>query len=142
MNWREDAACRDADPELFFPISTAAAALRQTEEAKQICRGCPAQIQCLAWALENGVTDGVWGGATPGERRVIRSLSRKRQPLRQVAMPGVITQQSAENMASVRRLLREKQPGFSAALEMALMLVGLEITSPEMPGQISVSVSS
>jgi WhiB family redox-sensing transcriptional regulator len=47
------------------------------EEAKRICRGCPVQIQCLAWALASGVTDGVWGGTTPDERRVIRSLSRK-----------------------------------------------------------------
>ena len=70
------------------------------------------------------------------------SLSRKRRPLRQVAMPGVIAQKSAENMASVRRLLRERQPAFSAALELALMLAGLEVTSPGMPGQVSASVGS
>ena len=77
VNWHENVACRDADPDLFFPIGTTGAALRQVEEAKRICRVCPAQIQCLDWALENGVTDGLWGGATPEERRVIRSLSRK-----------------------------------------------------------------
>jgi len=47
-NRREDAACRDADSDLFFPISTTGAALRQIEEAKRICRVRPAQIQCLA----------------------------------------------------------------------------------------------
>ena len=52
----------------------------------------------------------------------------KRQPLRQMAITKVITRQSAENMAYVRRLLREKQPGFSAALELALMLAELELT--------------
>jgi WhiB family redox-sensing transcriptional regulator len=77
MNWREDIACRDADPDLFFPIGATGAALRQMEEAKRICRACPVQIQCLAWALENGVADGVWGGTTPDERRIIRSLSRR-----------------------------------------------------------------
>ena len=77
VNWREGVACRDADPDLFFPIGTAGAALRQTEEAKRICRACTVQIQCLAWALENAPTDGIWGGTTPDERRVIRSLSRK-----------------------------------------------------------------
>jgi WhiB family redox-sensing transcriptional regulator len=76
-NWREDAACRDADPELFFPIGTAGPALRQTGEAKRICRACPAQSQCLAWALDNGVTDGVWGGTTPDERHASRILPRR-----------------------------------------------------------------
>jgi WhiB family transcriptional regulator, redox-sensing transcriptional regulator len=75
-NWRDNVACREADPELFFPIGTTGAALRQIDEAKRICRICPAQIQCLAWALENRVTDGVWGGTTEDERRVIQSLSR------------------------------------------------------------------
>jgi WhiB family transcriptional regulator, redox-sensing transcriptional regulator len=77
MNWREDVACRDTDPDLFFPIGTTGAALRQMEQAQQICRACPVQVQCLTWALENAVTDGVWGGTTPDERRVIRSLSRR-----------------------------------------------------------------
>jgi WhiB family redox-sensing transcriptional regulator len=76
-NWRDDAACRDADPELFFPIGTTGSALRQIGEAKRICRVCPAQTQCLAWALENGVTDGVWGGTTQDERRAIRSHPRR-----------------------------------------------------------------
>jgi WhiB family transcriptional regulator, redox-sensing transcriptional regulator len=142
MNWREDIACRDADPDLFFPIGATGPALRQMEEAKRICRACPVQIQCLAWALENGVADGVWGGTTPDERRIIRSLSRRTTRVRQMAMARVITQQSAENMAYVRRLLGEKQPGFSAALELALMLAELELTSSEMPGQLSASEHS
>jgi WhiB family redox-sensing transcriptional regulator len=68
-NWRDHAACRDADPELFFPIGTAGPTLRQIGEAKRICRACPAHTQCLAWALDNRVTDGVWGGTTEDERR-------------------------------------------------------------------------
>ena len=57
-------------------------------------------------------------------------------------MTRAITQQSAANMAYVRRLLGEKQPGFSAALELALMLAELELTSPEMPGQLSAAEGS
>ena len=79
LNWREDAACGDADPDLFFPIGTTGNALRRIDEAKRICCRGPAQIQCLAWALENGVTDGVWGGTTEDERRAIRSLSRRKR---------------------------------------------------------------
>jgi len=64
-DWRDNAACRDADPDLFFPIGTTAPALRQVWEAIRICQACPIQVRCLAWALEQGVTDGVWGGTTP-----------------------------------------------------------------------------
>jgi hypothetical protein len=55
----------------------------------------------------------------------------------QMAITRALSQQNAENMAYVRRLLGEKQPGFSAALELALMRAELELTSPEMPGQRS-----
>jgi WhiB family transcriptional regulator, redox-sensing transcriptional regulator len=72
--WRDKAACHHADPELFFPIGTTGPALAQIGEAKRICRACPAQAPCLAWALENGVADGIWGGTTHGERRAIRAL--------------------------------------------------------------------
>jgi hypothetical protein len=50
-------------------------------------------------------------------------------------MTRVITRQSAENMAYVRKLLREKEPGLSAALELGLILAELELTSPAIPGQ-------
>jgi WhiB family transcriptional regulator, redox-sensing transcriptional regulator len=76
-NWRDAAACRDADPDLFFPIGTTGPARRQIGEAKRVCRTCPSQIQCLAWALDNRVIDGVWGGTTGEERRAMRSLPRR-----------------------------------------------------------------
>jgi hypothetical protein len=37
--------------------------------------------------------------------------------------------QATENMADVRRLLRRKQPGFAAALELAAALVEQELNS-------------
>jgi hypothetical protein len=46
-------------------------------------------------------------------------------------MATVNTEQSAENMEYVRRLLKQKQPGFSAALEWAADLVGRELESPK-----------
>lgn len=71
-DWRDDAACLHADPDLFFPVSTTGPALRQADEAKLICRACPVQAQCLAWALRQGVSSGVWGGTTEEERHAIR----------------------------------------------------------------------
>jgi WhiB family transcriptional regulator, redox-sensing transcriptional regulator len=74
ISWRDDAACRDADPDLFFPVGETGPAQRHVDEAKRICRACSAQPQCLAWALDHGVTDGVWGGTTADERRAFRHL--------------------------------------------------------------------
>ncbi len=73
MDWRDYAACRDVDPDLFFPLGTSGASLFQIEEAKQICRTCPVCGPCLRWALESG-DDGVWGGTTEDERRQHRQL--------------------------------------------------------------------
>jgi WhiB family redox-sensing transcriptional regulator len=93
VSWREAAACRDADPDLFFPVGTAGPGLRQVDEAKRICRACPAQAPCLAWALDHGVGSGVWGGTTEEERRAIRrSAGRKRhQPGRDDAVNDTST---------------------------------------------------
>jgi WhiB family redox-sensing transcriptional regulator len=73
-DWRDHAACRGMDPELFFPIGTSSASLQQIDEAKQICRTCPVRRPCLRWALENGDA-GVWGGTSEDERRDYRQLS-------------------------------------------------------------------
>ncbi|WP_320772959.1 WhiB family transcriptional regulator [Streptomyces sp. CRN 30] len=79
-NWREHAACRDEDPDLFFPIGTSGPALLQTEQAKAVCHRCPVREQCLRWALDTGQSIGVWGGTGENERRALkrRLASRRR----------------------------------------------------------------
>ena len=67
-NWRSAAACRDADPELFFPDDDIRSARAQVKTAKLICRGCPVSATCLSWALASGQA-GIWGGLTEDERR-------------------------------------------------------------------------
>jgi WhiB family redox-sensing transcriptional regulator len=75
-DWRDGAACRHHDPELFFPEGTAGPALRQADEAKQVCQSCPVRIPCLDFAQRHSLAFGIWGGATGEERRGIR-----RQPV-------------------------------------------------------------
>jgi WhiB family transcriptional regulator, redox-sensing transcriptional regulator len=87
-NWRDDAACREADPDLFFPVGTTGPALRQIGEAKWICRSCPAQTACLAWAPGHKITDGVWGGTTEHERRALRRMRQARACLGRAACGG------------------------------------------------------
>jgi WhiB family redox-sensing transcriptional regulator len=77
-NWRTYAACRNEDPDLFFPIGSTGLALVQTEEAKEVCRGCPVRRQCLEWAMENGQDSGVWGGLGEAERRALKRRTRRR----------------------------------------------------------------
>jgi len=48
--------CTD-DPDLFFAESP-----DDVEFAKELCRGCPARMVCLAGALERREPWGVWGG--------------------------------------------------------------------------------
>jgi WhiB family redox-sensing transcriptional regulator len=73
-HWRDVAACIDQDLNLFFPISTVgAAAARQVEAAKEVCRACPVQQSCLEWALDVGPEFGIFGGRTEVERRRLRS---------------------------------------------------------------------
>ena len=74
MDWNRR-ACRDEDPELFFPIGTTGPAIAQIEEAKKVCRRCDVREQCLQWALEAGQDHGVWGGLSEDERRQQRADS-------------------------------------------------------------------
>ena len=72
MDWRHIAACRDEDPELFFPIGTTGPAALQVEEAKAVCRRCDVRVECLQWALETAQDAGVWGGTSEDERRALK----------------------------------------------------------------------
>jgi WhiB family redox-sensing transcriptional regulator len=70
--WRSEALCRDTDPELFFPIGTTGAALVQIEHAREVCRQCPVQADCLDFALSTNQDSGIWGGTSEEERRILR----------------------------------------------------------------------
>jgi WhiB family redox-sensing transcriptional regulator len=62
--WREEALCRQVDPEMFFPEKGGS-----TADAKLICGRCEVRPECLAYALEHEQRSGVWGGLSERERR-------------------------------------------------------------------------
>ncbi|MFI1194042.1 WhiB family transcriptional regulator [Micromonospora sp. NPDC020750] len=70
-DWRGRGACRDRDPERWFPVGTTGPALVQAEQAKAICRRCPVKDECLSWALDNQKF-GVAGGMDEDERRTYK----------------------------------------------------------------------
>lgn len=80
-DWRHRAACLGVDdPERFFPSGINTVGDRATVEAKAFCRAfCLVKDQCLSWALERGIDEGVWGGTTPRERReLVKERARRR----------------------------------------------------------------
>ncbi|NNN20854.1 MAG: WhiB family transcriptional regulator [Acidimicrobiales bacterium] len=74
LTWRNKAACRGLDPDVFYPDpEDDALAL----EAKGVCEICPVRQACLEYALSHREKEGVWGGATERERRRILRQRRK-----------------------------------------------------------------
>lgn len=66
--WRELAACRGTDLEVFFPGRGESAGA-----ARQVCAGCPVHQPCLDYAISNRISHGIWGGLTGRERRALQS---------------------------------------------------------------------
>lgn len=73
-DWRPKAECLDADPEVFFPIVGS-----NGLEAKRICARCPVIDECLQYALDNNIDDGVWGGMSVPQRLVILGRRKERK---------------------------------------------------------------
>jgi len=71
-SWRQRAACRGVDPDIFYPVSD-----DDAEEAKAICASCPVRQSCLEYSLSAREREGVWGGLTERERRRIVRQHRK-----------------------------------------------------------------
>jgi WhiB family transcriptional regulator, redox-sensing transcriptional regulator len=67
-DWRERAACRGTDPELFFPTRNIGVSdggsqyQKDINAAKAVCAGCPVRKECLDFADATHQEDGIWGG--------------------------------------------------------------------------------
>jgi DNA-binding IscR family transcriptional regulator len=72
-DWRLDAACQDADPELFFPEP---GHLPQVAKAKEVCAGCAVRGPCLDSALHGPLVrddhHGIFAGTTARDRVRLR----------------------------------------------------------------------
>lgn len=137
QSWRQEAACRDTDPKLFFPSNNAT---RQTNAAKAICRGCVCRVQCLEYAIATDSV-GIWGGTTDDERTIISGIFSSSSVLQGSTSPELEPQTRKESCtyspkpvespaASIRPLvlslpkLRESHiPGF-LEIEVAQVAVG------------------
>lgn len=66
-DWTLRAACKNADPDLFFPERG-----QSTAAAKAICRTCPVRTACLEYSIKHDIRHGIWGGEPEDMRRGIR----------------------------------------------------------------------
>lgn len=71
MNWHLLAACRDADPELFFPTRG-----EESGAAREYCARCPVAEECLAYAMRTPDLQGVWAGTSQRQRERMRRKKR------------------------------------------------------------------
>lgn len=116
-------ACRDADAELFWPLSedTSIPAIRdQITEAKAVCRGCPIRRSCQAWAIPREGA-GIWGGLTETERARRRRRRRAKAARYAGLAPAepVDTDDQDVDEVAVERVLRGGTPDNLTAAERA-----------------------
>ena len=62
--WHDAAACRHADPGLFFGPDGESddGRSRRERRAGHICAGCPVRAACAQWADEHQPRAGIWAG--------------------------------------------------------------------------------
>lgn len=76
-----DAKCAGLPSRLFFPFDSETGLVRHGQnrrtnllarDARELCRTCPVRAECLAYALDERIEYGIWGGLDEVERSRIR----------------------------------------------------------------------
>ncbi len=108
--WRDKAACRTEDPNLFFPVGSTGPDLLIIEQAKAVCRRCPVIGACQEWALETRQDSGIWGGLSEAERRSILRQRGRGTGRKKAAAPAKAPREPAKcgTDAGYRKHVREK----------------------------------
>ena len=87
-DWWRSAACREADPELFFPIAAHGPGAGEVARAKAVCAACRVRRQCLQYALATHQLHGVWGGTSEDERQLHVRREREQRDRRNLRRPA------------------------------------------------------
>lgn len=73
-DWMKQAACRYMPTAIFYTGDLSKKRRpAKIARAKRICASCPVRRKCLEYAIVSNIKDGIYGGATPEERRYIIS---------------------------------------------------------------------
>lgn len=87
--WATGAACRGLDPRIFYPETRAHDRAAALGRAKAVCFGCRVWRECLNYALDHDIDEGVWGGLSAEERAAAPRGTRARLDGSAVLRPGV-----------------------------------------------------
>jgi WhiB family transcriptional regulator, redox-sensing transcriptional regulator len=115
-DWRSQSACKDSDPELFFPLSAWGPSLTQLATAKAICARCEVTAECLRFALSSGQEYGVWGGTSEDERKAMRRAQNVVRPI-PVAGQDIVRPMQVAGQPERTRRSRHTQPSRLASAE-------------------------
>ncbi|GGW04189.1 MULTISPECIES: WhiB family transcriptional regulator [Streptomyces] len=84
-SWQTRGTCHGMDTEdaeaVYFPGPRD---YEDIAEAKELCGWCPVRRDCLDFALENGLKEGIWGGLTKAERAPLHKNLHERRDYRRV----------------------------------------------------------
>jgi WhiB family redox-sensing transcriptional regulator len=108
-DWRLEAACREVDPELFFPDPGQAP---QAAQAKAVCAGCTVRGPCLEAALHGPQARddhaGIFAGTTASDRVGLRGRASMAQGTRFLQDRTAIEEALAlANQVSIDRAARQ-----------------------------------
>lgn len=70
--WRELAACRNTDVNLFFMERGDNGDNARMKKILEFCDNCTVKQQCLDYAVDNDIDYGIFGGLATRPRRAIR----------------------------------------------------------------------
>lgn len=108
-DWRQRAACRGLDPNLFVTERG-----EPTAEAKAVCRSCPSLHECAVAGICDPQLRGVWGGLSERERRQARSTMGRMLVCVECAEPVPLVSRARPGADVLRRRLPQ---GGKAPLE-------------------------
>jgi len=79
--WQHSANCTDIDSTIFIPTEMQGRTVSKLyAKAKSYCFECEVRPECLTFAIYNNMTEGVWGGLTPKQRKGLH----KTNPVRDI----------------------------------------------------------
>lgn len=77
LEWQRRARCAGVShPDRFFPDRG-----KSKDAALRLCNCCPVKLECLEYAVQNRIEEGIWGGmGLTGRRRYAVQLQAQSEP--------------------------------------------------------------